>query len=143
MEEERNTVRKLRIKEALHDLINSYSRAADRGDCDLLESLFHPDAIVDTGVIRATPKVFAAQFGDWLRQNTDRVFHMASTAQFEISDEHARGDVQVLALCQMNQRHDNKRLISAGRYADTYVLYGGKWVFGSRIFNAEMSWECP
>lgn len=143
MEDDHSIVRELQIKEALRDLINSYSRAADRGDCDLLESLFHPKAIIDSGVIRATPKVFAARFGDWLRQNADRIFHMACTARFEIDGAQARGDVQVIALCQMNHLHDNKRLITAGRYADTYVQYGGKWVFGERVFTPEMTWECP
>ncbi len=135
-------LRELQAREALRALIGRYSRVADNRDATGLEALFHPDGLVDSGVIRAKPSVFAAQFVAWLEQNTVSVFHAICDAQFDLAEDEATGDIQVLALCQMNHAHGGKRIITAGRYADKYVVHDGRWVFSERIFKPDMSWEC-
>lgn len=135
-------LRELQTREALRALIGRYSWAADNRDAVRLEALFHPDGLVDSGVIRAKPKAFAAQFVEWLQQNTASVFHAICDAQFDLAEDEATGDIQVLALCQMNQAHGSKRIVTAGRYADKYVVHGSRWVFSERIFKPQMSWEC-
>jgi hypothetical protein len=136
-------IRELYAREALRDLICSYCRAADNSDAERLEKLFHPEGLVDSGVIRAKPKEFAAQFVMWLQQNTVSVFHAICGTQFEVSGERATGDVQVLALCQMKPWLGGARVITAGRYSDEYVMHGGKWLIRERIFKPELSWNFP
>lgn len=136
-------IRELYAREALRDLISSYCSAADNRDAERLEKLFHPEGLVDSGVIRAKPKEFAAQFVLWLEQNTVSVFHAVCGAQFEISGERATGDVQVLAMCQMKTELGGARIITSGRYRDEYVTQGGKWLIRERIFKPELSWELP
>lgn len=134
-------IRELQTREALRDLISHYCRAADSCEVARLAELFHPEGLVDSGVIRAKPKEFAEQFVTWLHQNTVSVFHAVCGAQFEVSGEQAKGDIQVMALCQMNAAHGDKRIITAGRYYDKYVMHGGKWLISERIFKPELSWD--
>jgi hypothetical protein len=131
----------LQTREALRDLIGNYCRAAD--DCDVarLAELFHPEGLVDSGVIRAKPTEFAEQFVAWLHEHTEYVFHAICGAQFEVSGEQATGDIQVVALCQMNAAHGGNRIIAAGRYYDKYVMLDGIWLIGERIFKSNLSWN--
>ena len=39
--------------------------------------------------------------------------------------------------------HGDKRIITAGRYADKYVIHEGRWVISERIFSPELSWDFP
>jgi hypothetical protein len=136
-------IRELHAREALRDLVSSYCRAADNCQTGRLEKLFHPEGLVDSGVIRAQPKEFSERFVAWLKQNTVSVFHAICGAQFEVSGDHATGDNQVLALCQMNPAHGGKRIVTAGRYADKYVIHEGRWVISERFFGPELSWDFP
>src|SRR6185312_6397395 len=141
MDANTDIIRELYAREALRGLICDYCSAADSRDAERLEKLFHPEGLVDSGVIRARPKEFAAQFVMWLQQNTVSVFHAVCGARFEISGERATGDVQVLALCQMRPSLGGGRIVTAGRYADEYVMHGGKWLIRERIFKPELSWD--
>ena len=136
-------VRELRARESLRDLIGSYCRAADNCETERLKKLFHPEGLVDSGVIRAKPKEFSERFVAWLKQNTVSIFHAICGMQFEVSGDQATGDIQVLALCQMKPAHGDKRIITAGRYADKYVIHEGRWVISERIFSPELSWDFP
>lgn len=134
-------IAEFQTREALRDLISSYCRAADNCEALRLAQLFHPEGVVDSGVIRAKPKEFAEQFVAWLHQHTVSVFHAICGAQFEVSGTQATGDIQVVALCQMNVAHGGKRIVTAGRYHDKYVMLNGRWVIGERIFEPKLSWD--
>ena len=54
-------VEELRDRQAIEDLLATYSRGIDRLDRDLLLSVYHPDALDDHGVFIGTP----AEFVDW------------------------------------------------------------------------------
>lgn len=134
-------IAELRTREALRELIGGYCRAADNCDAERLAELFHPDGLVDSGVIRAKPGEFARQFVEWLHRHTASVFHAICGAQFEISGEEAAGDIQVVAFCQMNETHGGRRIVTAGYYKDRYAMLGSKWVIRERIFTPKLSWD--
>ncbi len=129
--------------EALRRLAFDYSRAADARDAAGIAHLFHPDAIVDSGVIRAGPEEFARKFVQWLEHNTSVVSHTVCSSRFDVRGDEAEGEVLVFAVCQMNAARGNARILTVGRYRDKCVFHSGRWVYRERLFEPEISWELP
>ena len=129
-----NALDELLAKQRLTELIAAYSRAADRADEQLLASLFHPDAVCDSGVIRAQGPEFARRFVVWAHEYAAVLSHCACSSWFDIDGDRAIGETYVLAMCRLNQRHGGSQSLVAGRYLDGFERRAGEWRFSSRRF---------
>lgn len=130
-------------KDALRTLAFDYSHAADSRDAASITRLFHPDAVVDSGVIRAGPEEFANKFVRWLEDNTSVVSHTVCGSRFDVRGGEASGEVMVLALCQMNAANGNARILTVGLYRDKCIYYRGRWLYRERLFEPQVTWELP
>jgi hypothetical protein len=74
----------LLVKQTLHELIARFSRAADRLDAPSMAALFHPDATIDSGVLRGHPEYFAAEFVRWVQEHARVTFHAVSSELFQV-----------------------------------------------------------
>ena len=129
-----NALDELIAKQRLTELVATYSRAADRSDEQLLASLFHADAICDSGVIRAEGTEFARRFVAWTHEHATALSHSACSSLFEIDGDRATGETYVLAMCRLNDRHGGGQSLVAGRYHDRFERRAGEWKFSERRF---------
>jgi hypothetical protein len=131
---------RLLAKQALHELITAFSRAVDRLDEPALVDIFHPDAIVDSGVIRGAPAYFAREFVQWVRQHARLVFHAVTNEWFQVSGLDAIGESYVVAASRLYGDGSGERdVMTFGRYLDRFQARDGRWKFLERRFVLDHS----
>jgi hypothetical protein len=124
-------VQELRDRQAIRDLLATYSRGIDRLDRELLLSVYHPDAIDDHGVFIGTPEEFA----DWA---------IAMHSQSHLSHQHCvlnhtcdlDGDVahtETYYMFLAMNRSGTPTASSSGRYIDRLEKRNGRWAIAARV----------
>ena len=121
----------LQDRQAIHDVLMTYSRAVDRLDRELLLSVYHPDAVDDHGVFVGSP----VEFADWVI-----AMHTAS----HLSHQHCQfnstvdldGDVAHTETYYMFvglNRTGEPLAVSGGRYLDRLEKRDGRWAIALRV----------
>jgi hypothetical protein len=127
-------------KDAIRDLVLSYSRAVDRQDFALLRTLYADDAVEDDhGGLYAGP---AEGYVDWLMQVMPRLGITAHCVQNHLiipdGDGCAQGEVYVTAYHRMREEGGRwSDLVHGMRYLDHYVKRNGVWLFGRRTVTVD------
>lgn len=133
----------LLAKQSLHELMSSYCRAVDRADEHALLALFHPEAIVNGGIVNGTAAAFASGVANWLRTNAPVAFHTITNEYFEVHGDHATGECYVLALNATSGAAGNTDTITAGRYLDRFERRQGQWKFIEHTFVMDCNINQP
>lgn len=129
----------LLTKQTLLELCMAYSRAVDRGDQELLASLFHDDAVVVSGIVNGRGKNFAEEIVAHVTQNLDRCFHSLANFWFEVDGDKAVGESYVIATFSSN----GSDTMVGGRYIDSFERRKGTWKFASRTFVTDWNMTHP
>jgi hypothetical protein len=130
-EELERTVTELADRQAIRDVLMTYSRGIDRLDRELLISLYHEDAIDDHGVFVGTREEFA----DWA---------IAMHTATHLSQQHCifnftcdlDGDVAHTETYYMfvgMNRTGTPMAMSGGRYIDRLEKRDGRWAIAARV----------
>lgn len=126
-------------RDAIRQLITGYSRGVDRGDKDLLKSVFWEDSTVISGVVNASGPEFADAIVDYVTANLEYCFHSVANEWIEVLGDHAVGEHYILAhMCAGGQD-----VMTGGRYIDSYERRGGVWKIASRTFVADWNTSHP
>lgn len=115
---------------AIHDLCMAYCRGVDRGDVELLKSIFHEDSTVISGVINDNGHVFAEGIVAAVTQNLDYCFHSVANEWIEVKGDHAVGEHYAVA----HVTAGGQDMMTGGRYIDSYERRAGVWKIKSRSF---------
>ena len=126
-------------RQALHDLCMAYARAADRGDAELMESLFHEDATVISGIVNGDGKRFARDIVAFVTANLQRAFHSVANEWYEIKGDKAIGESYVIAMVTAG----GNDIMTGGRYIDAFERRNGAWKFRSRNFVVDWTTTHP
>jgi hypothetical protein len=123
-------------KAELQELAVRYARAVDRGDRQLLLSVYHEDAVDHHGAdFRGSP----TEFADYVR-NTTSIFevtaHYILNSSYAISGDKADGELYFVAYHRTRQPESNE-IIVAGRYLDRYERRSGVW----KIAHRSLVWD--
>jgi hypothetical protein len=127
-------VEQLLAKMALHELNTGYCRAVDRVDEAAFVALFHPDAIVDSGVLRGSPAEFAPRFANWIRTRGRVTSHAVSNEWYVVDGDRAVGETYVVAVARLISDPGEKDTLTVGRYFDRFERRDGVWKFSERRF---------
>lgn len=133
----------LLAKQSLHELMSAYCRAVDRADEAALRALFHPEAIVNGGVVNGTGAAFASGVAGWLRANAPVAFHTITNEYFEVSGDVASGECYVLAINTTRGDPGSTDTITAGRYLDRFERRRGQWKFIEHTFVLDCNINQP
>lgn len=115
-------------KQALHELVLTYCRAADRRDFALMRTLYHDDAIDDHGEMFSGP---VDDFIAWLPKamaQFEATAHSISNTLFVVDGDRANGEIYALAYHRTHPP-DAQEIVIGGRYLDRYERRGGAWKF--------------
>lgn len=130
-DEVESAVRLLQDRQAIHDVLMTYSRAVDRLDRDLLLSVYHPDAVDDHGVFVGGPEEFA----DWVIPMHART-HLShqhcqfnSTVDLDGDTAHTETYYMFVGL----NRVGTPLAMSGGRYLDRLEKRDGRWKIAARL----------
>lgn len=117
---------------ALGRLVDLYARAVDRGDVDLLASLFTNDATLDFGAMFSGSK---QAFAEMIRvsMRTMTTHHFMGNRLFAVQGETAEGEIYSMNTHRLSLPGSNGRdYVAAGRYLDRYRRTEHGWRFAHR-----------
>jgi hypothetical protein len=107
-------------RDSIRALLTGYCRGVDRGDKDLLTSIFWEDSTVISGILNASGADFADGIVDYVTANFDYCFHSIANEWIEVKGDHAVGEHYVIAhMCTGGQD-----VMTGGRYIDRYERRG-------------------
>lgn len=124
-------LRELQDREAIRNVIATYSRGVDRMDRELLISVFHPDAVDDHGVFLGSREEFA----DWAIANHTASHlshqHCILTHTCDLDGDTAHTETYYMFVA-MN-RVGTPMASSGGRYIDRLEKRDGRWAIAVRV----------
>jgi ketosteroid isomerase-like protein len=139
----RSEVGELRDRQQILDCLNRYARAIDRHDWDLLDTVYHPDAVANHGDFVGRPKDLIA----WLTAMYEEKFtchthHVVNhLCEIEGDTAHAESNALVMTVLKDGQTIN----VLGARYLDRFEKRDGKWrialrrIAGDWRFTARMT----
>jgi hypothetical protein len=131
------------VRQELRELGLGYCRGVDRADEALLSGLFHPDAIVITGLVNDNGRSFPATMARYVREKLKRPFHSVSNDWYEIAGDRAHGESYVLAAFSRSVDGQERDSLVGGRFIDRFERRDGAWRFSQRTFVLDWSLDSP
>lgn len=105
-----------------------YCRGVDRGDRELIRSVYHPDATDDHGSWSGLGVDFADHVVDSMDGATLTSQHQISNPLIEVDGDVASCESYFLAFHpSRNASGDEKLVVAAGRYLDRFECRAGEW----------------
>jgi uncharacterized protein (TIGR02246 family) len=126
-------------RDAIRQLVAAYCRGIDRGDAQLLSSIFWADATVVAASIYTSGAEFPERIVAAVTSSLDWCHHAVSNEWIEIDGDRAMGEHYVTAFMRAGG-HD---VTTGGRYLDRFQRRDGVWKIASRIFVADWSTSAP
>lgn len=131
-------------KQAILELVQGYSRAVDRRDFALLESLYTKDGIDDHTGLYCGP---VAGFVDWLRvalAGVDATTHHVHNVTIALAGERAEGEVYLTAYNRLRGVDGVlSDFVQGLRYLDHYRRDAGRWRFARRTVVCDWAQQGP
>jgi ketosteroid isomerase-like protein len=133
-------IRELHDKQAIREVIATYSRGLDRRDKDVLLSCYHPDALDDHGLFVGGPE----DFYDWTGPSHLRYFktHQHIVTNHTCSLEGNTAHTETYWMFAGMTEGEGKLAIFGGRYIDCMEKRSGQWRIAARKCVLEW-WGAP
>lgn len=145
MDDEANMQRALAealAKNCIHDLIMAKARATDRGDLELMRSLWHPDATVDVGPLPNDAQEYCVVLIDAMAER-DKMFHSVANEWIEVDGDSAVAESYVIAFTTVRDGEEPIDELTGGRYLDRFEKRHNEWKFTHRTFVADWQMRQP
>ena len=135
---ERAALRELLDKQAITEVLHRFSRAVDREDLALMETVFHDDATDDHGTFSGT----ATEFIEYVRKGWASGIlmgsnHLVTNVLIELDGDVAHVESYVLAHHTWQGRHVVIDDFLGARYVDRFERRSGEW----RIKTRRVVWD--
>lgn len=123
--------RQLHDRQAIQDVLMTYSRAIDRLDRELLISVYHPDAIDDHGVFIGGPEEFA----DWAiaMHTATHLSHQHCVLNFTCDLDGDTAHTESYYMFLGMNRAGAPLGVAGGRYLDRLEKRDGRWAIAARV----------
>lgn len=130
-------------KSDIQELICAQARALDRGDTNLLRSVWAPGATIDLGKFYAGDVDGYCEVMRTAALNVRRMSHSVNNIWVEVDGESAVAETYVIATATAATDHGDQDTLSGGRYLDRYQLLDGVWKCSHRTFVSDWIIEQP
>jgi SnoaL-like protein len=113
-------------------LVHAYCRAVDRGDLELVRSLYHRDAVDSHGAFSGgSVDEFVTRLAA-ARPHLRSMQHHVTTVNFAVSGTVAEGEIYTIATHTLISGPRDVDVTVGGRYLDKYEKRDGAWGFVER-----------
>jgi SnoaL-like protein len=113
-------------------LVHAYCRAVDRGDLELVRSLYHRDAVDSHGAFSGgSVDEFVKRLAA-ARPHLRSMQHHVTTVNFAVSGTVAEGEIYTIATHTLISGPRDVDVTVGGRYLDKYEKRDGAWGFVER-----------
>ena len=138
-------MRRLIDRQEICDCIFSYSRAIDRADRALFESVFHPGATEDLGRYNGPALGFIDFALELVLTRTNSTHHLVGNVMIEFLDDDL---ARVESYCNTHHRHQTVKGVvlnrmMTGRFIDRFERRNGKWAIAHRKLLIDQYVELP
>ncbi len=111
----------------LSRLVHAYCRAVDRGDLDLVRSLYHRDAVDSHGAFSGgSVDEFVGRLAA-ARPHLRSMQHHVTTVNFAVDGTVAEGEIYTIATHTLISGTGDVDVTVGGRYLDKYEKQNGTW----------------
>jgi uncharacterized protein (TIGR02246 family) len=125
-------------REAIRAAVTRYFRGVDRGDVELVASVFHPDAVEVRGrQERSGPGIAEAMVGSTVEHMAATSHHVTSQT-IELDGDAAGCETYCLGIHLQDRDGVRFRVQSASRYLDRFERRDGEWRVARRVVLLEM-----
>lgn len=124
---------------AIHDLLMAYARGVDRGDSELLRSIFHDDAVVVTGAVNGSGETFTREIVKHITANLKRCFHSVANQWIDVRGDRAVSESYAIATVTAGESDT----ITGGRYINEYARRNGVWKITAHHFVCDYTMTFP
>jgi ketosteroid isomerase-like protein len=132
-------IRTLLDRAQIHDALMRYSRGVDRGDGELVLSVFHPDATLDMGRGPMAPAALAEGITKMTATGT---MHFIGNEYVEVDGDTAYGETYFISYATVADPGEPGKSATrsrGGRYLDTFERRDGEWKIARRLLVDEWS----
>lgn len=135
------TIDELIARAEIHDVLMTYCRAVDRGDIDLLRSVYHPGALDRHGSFDGTGEEFAPYIVEKMDAAELTGQHLITNISYLFdSPTHARVESYFLAFQPYQADTTTNRLgFIGGRYLDRFERRESGWRIADRLVLMDWS----
>jgi ketosteroid isomerase-like protein len=122
-------------KAAITEVLHRYCRAVDRGDWELLRSVYHDDAIERHGPFTGGPEEFIAYVKSYMSDTTLIRQHHLTTINITIDGDVAYSETYFMCptLLAPDQSGLQRVRELLGRYVDRLECRAGEWRLSERV----------
>ncbi len=126
---------------AIHDVLNRYTHAIDRHDREMFMSVYHPDAVLDHGIVIGSPKTVFDFLEPRYHQNNRTHAHIICNHLCEIDGDTAHTETYVVT---MGLAKDGTRImVNCARYIDRLERRDGEWRIALRRIMTDTRGQLP
>jgi ketosteroid isomerase-like protein len=124
-------------KQSIHDALMRYFRGVDRCDVELIDSLFHPDAIAEHGPVKYRGDQVGTEISAAMASRFDSTFHTVANELVDVAGDYAFSETYAINHHLFRRDGILRILKRAIRYIDRFENRDGQWKIAHRIVVCE------
>ncbi len=123
----------------IYQVLTRYCQGVDRGDAELIKSVYHDDAVDDHGMFKGLGKDFADWIVDFLK-DIRQCQHLIGNYSCELDGDTAYTETYCLAASDWGT---GEHVIAYNRYIDRFDKRNGEWKIADRRVVLDVTCNAP
>jgi len=123
----------------IEEALRRYCRGVDRGDAELIRSVYHEDATDDHGNFKGSAMDFADMVVKALNGHAEATMHNIHQTNIRFEGDTAQVETYVTAHHRVKGDGDTVLETFGGRYVDRFEKRRGEWKIADRVVVYEWS----
>jgi len=125
-------------KQEIYEVLTRYCRGVDRGDVEMISSVYHDDAVDDHGIFKGRGVDFAEWIVDFLK-DIRQCQHLIGNVKIELDGDVAWCETYCLSISDDGKQHQTV----FNRYIDRFERRRGEWRIAHRLIAFDISRSDP
>lgn len=138
MSSERNR-QEMEERYCIEQVLRRYCRGVDRGDADLIRSVYHEDATDDHGGFKGKGVDFADRVVAAMQGRVQATMHNLHQTNIDLAGNAARVETYFTAYHRIAEDAGSRLETFGGRYVDRFEKRLGQWKIADRVVVYEWS----
>ncbi len=123
----------------IRNVLARYTRGVDRGDAELVSSVYHEESTDDHGAYKGNGKAFGPYVTKALAEHTESTSHTLNQSIIDIHHETAKAETWFVAYHVRKDGADTYLDRFGGRYLDKLKKRNGEWLIIKRVVVRDWS----